>query len=62
MFSNDKNITKTVADCFEDLSFEETDEEGVFLIDDNPKCLRVVSGTFNYNDVKDIYDRSKKGS
>jgi hypothetical protein len=36
------------------------DKNGVFWIDGNTECLKLSSGTFNYNDTQDIYEKSGK--
>ena len=35
------------------------DKNGVFWLNGSTNCLKIASGTFNYNDVKDIYEKSK---
>lgn len=36
------------------------DNNNVFLINGDTKCLKIVNGKFDYNYVKNIYDKSKK--
>ena len=36
------------------------DKNGVFWLNGNTECLKIASGSFNYNDIKDIYEKSKE--
>lgn len=38
------------------------DKNGVFWLNGKTDSLRIASGKFNYDDIKDIYEKSRNGS
>ena len=39
-----------------------TDENGVFWLNGKTDSLKIASGKFNYNDIKDIYEKSRNSN
>ena len=37
------------------------DKNNIFKFDGEDKCYQIVSGTFNYNNIKEIYEKDKEG-
>lgn len=48
-FANEKQISEV-----------NIDKNGVFWLNGSTECLKIASGSFNYNGVKDIYEKSKE--